>query len=131
MAARASPASNERLIEGGARRPRFFLSTSTTGDVAAPRSVRPLASREGFMTTCRLRGSHWVAAAAAAVLLATPSLAQQAPPTPPPAPAASPAAPMPPLQPQPTTLPGRPDVPNAAVNAKLRGIEPPPLPAAE
>ncbi len=83
------------------------------------------------MTTHRSRGSHWVAAAAGAVLLATPSLAQQAPPAPPPGPAASPAAPMPPLQPQPTTVPGRPDVPNAEVNAKLRGIAPPPIPAAE
>jgi glucose/arabinose dehydrogenase len=33
------------------------------------------------------------------------------------------------MQPQPTTVPGRPDIPNAEVGAKLRGIAPPPFPA--
>jgi hypothetical protein len=33
------------------------------------------------------------------------------------------------MQPEPTRVPGRPDVPNAEVAAKLRGIPPPPFPA--
>jgi glucose/arabinose dehydrogenase len=33
------------------------------------------------------------------------------------------------MQPEPTTVPGRPDIPNAEVGAKLRGIAPPPFPA--
>ena len=41
------------------------------------------------------------------------------------------AQPMPPLQPQPTTVPGRPDIPNAEVNTLLRSIAPPPLPMTE
>jgi glucose/arabinose dehydrogenase len=51
-------------------------------------------------------------------------------------PAAPPAAPeaskpMPIMQPPPTTVPGRPDIPNAEVGAKLRSITPPPFPAPE
>jgi glucose/arabinose dehydrogenase len=48
-------------------------------------------------------------------------------------PAAAPEAskPIPPLQPQPTTVPGRPDVPNAEVEKNLRGVAMPPLPTAE
>jgi glucose/arabinose dehydrogenase len=34
------------------------------------------------------------------------------------------------MQPQPTTVPGRPDIPNAEVAGKLRGVPPPPFPAA-
>ena len=43
-------------------------------------------------------------------------------------PAADAAKPIPPVQPQPTTVPGRPDVPNAEVEQKLRNT--PPLPFA-
>ena len=69
-----------------------------------------------------------------------PTLAQQ-PQDPPPgqspvpsAPSQPPAAPQagkpaPILQPQPSTVPGRPDIPNAEVAKKLRGIPPPPFPA--
>jgi glucose/arabinose dehydrogenase len=65
-------------------------------------------------------------AAILAALIASPAFAQQSPAGQPPA-----STPMPSLQPQPTTVPGRPDVPNAEVNAKLRGIAPPPIPTAE
>ncbi len=60
----------------------------------------------------------------ATVLAAPPVLAQQTGDKP----AATPdvSKPMPSLQPQPTTVPGRPDVPNAEVNQKLRGIAMPP-----
>src|SRR5262245_65084043 len=70
-----------------------------------------------------------------ALTLASPAWAQQAPAGGSQAPAASPPAaastPMPIHQPQPTTVPGRPDIPNAEVNAKLRSTAPPPIPAAE
>jgi glucose/arabinose dehydrogenase len=36
---------------------------------------------------------------------------------------------MPIQQPQPTTVPGRPDIPNAEVATQLRGVPPPPFPA--
>ena len=39
--------------------------------------------------------------------------------------------PTPIMQPQPSAVPGRPDIPNAEVNTKLRGVPPPPFPAAE
>ena len=81
------------------------------------------------------------AATLGTLLMVTPSFAQQTPgqPSEPPAetPAASqvPAAPRGPtpapiMQPQPTTVPNRPDIPNAEIGAKLRGIAPPPIPAA-
>src|SRR5437899_10533549 len=41
------------------------------------------------------------------------------------------AQPMPPLQPQPSTVPGRPDIPNAEVNTLLHSIAPPPIPTPE
>src|SRR5215510_7881237 len=69
-----------------------------------------------------------VAAVSGVLFAALPSWAQQAPPAPP---AASAGTPMPIHQPQPSTVPGRPDIPNAEVNAKLRSIAPPPLPASE
>src|SRR5919197_5890465 len=53
-------------------------------------------------------------------------------PTAPPAPAQPPAPPagqMPIMQPQPTPVPGRPDIPNAEVATQLRGIPAPPFPA--
>jgi glucose/arabinose dehydrogenase len=39
--------------------------------------------------------------------------------------------PMPILQPQPSTVPGRPDIPNAEVSQTLRSVAPPPLPTPE
>ena len=36
---------------------------------------------------------------------------------------------MPPMQPQPTSVPGRPDIPNAEVTTKLRGVPQPPFAA--
>src|SRR5262245_25879396 len=83
-----------------------------------------LADREDVMTVA-LRA---IAIAAIGAFAAAPSWAQQSP-----APAAPPAAsaPMPIHQPPPTTVPGRPDIPNAEVNAKLRGVAPPPLPTPE
>jgi glucose/arabinose dehydrogenase len=74
------------------------------------------------------------------LFVAAPGFTQQAPeqptsqPAPPPAAAQPPDAPRgstpaPIMQPQPTTVPGRPDIPNAEVGAKLRGIPQPPLPA--
>jgi hypothetical protein len=38
---------------------------------------------------------------------------------------------MPIQQPQPTTVPGRPDIPNAEVTKVLRGVPPPPFPTPE
>src|SRR5262245_2911706 len=55
-------------------------------------------------------------------------------PTTPPAPSQPPAPPagqMPIMQPQPTTVPGRPDIPNAEVATQLRGVPPPPFPTPE
>jgi glucose/arabinose dehydrogenase len=74
------------------------------------------------------------------LLIATAALAQQPPAQPSDQPATPPAASQPPeaprgptpapiMQPEPTTVPGRPDIPNAEVGAKLRGIAPPPFPA--
>src|SRR5262245_37116669 len=74
------------------------------------------------------------------LLVAAPALAQQTSEQPSSQPASPPAAsqpseapraatPAPSMQPQPTTVPGRPDIPNAEVGAKLRGITPPPFPA--
>jgi glucose/arabinose dehydrogenase len=60
-----------------------------------------------------------------------PSTQPAAPPAPA-QPSAPPAgAPMPIMQPQPTTVPGRPDIPNAEVATQLRGIPPPPFPTPE
>jgi glucose/arabinose dehydrogenase len=60
------------------------------------------------------------------LLVAAPASAQQPrdQPSPPVAPPA--ATPMPITQPQPTTVPGRPDIPNAEVATQLRGIPAPP-----
>jgi glucose/arabinose dehydrogenase len=61
---------------------------------------------------------------------AQPSAQPAAPPAPaqPPAP---PAGQMPIIQPQPTSVPGRPDIPNAEVATQLRGVPPPPFPMPE
>jgi glucose/arabinose dehydrogenase len=48
-----------------------------------------------------------------------------------PLPAAPSATPMPIMQPQPTAVPGRPDIPNAEVATQLRGVPPPPFPMPE
>jgi glucose/arabinose dehydrogenase len=76
-----------------------------------------------------------------AALLVAPSTFAQQPtnqpstqPAAPPAPAQPPAPPagqMPIMQPQPTTVPGRPDIPNAEVATQLRGVPPPPFPTPE
>jgi glucose/arabinose dehydrogenase len=74
------------------------------------------------------------------LLLATPVPAQQTQEQPPGQPAAPPAegqpppvprgvTPAPSMQPQPTAVPGRPDIPNAEIGAKLRGVTPPPFAA--
>jgi glucose/arabinose dehydrogenase len=64
-----------------------------------------------------------------ALLVAALTYAQQPADQPSP-PAAPPAAtPMPSMQPEPTTVPGRPDIPNAEVATQLRGIPAPPFPA--
>src|SRR5262249_11371804 len=52
---------------------------------------------------------------------APPAPAQAQPPVPP-------AGSIPIMQPQPTAVPGRPDIPNAEVATQLRGIPPPPFP---
>jgi glucose/arabinose dehydrogenase len=73
----------------------------------------------------------------ATLLIVSPAFAQQTgdqPVSPPAAPeAAKPEAskPMPIQQPQPTTVPGRPDIPNAEVAKVLRGVPPPPNPTPE
>src|SRR5262249_40005977 len=86
--------------------------------------------REGLMSACRIaRNAGWLAAAA--FLVVAPASAQQQPSAPAAASPPQAAGPMPIHQPQPSTVPGRPDIPNAEVNAKLRGVAPPPLPTPE
>jgi glucose/arabinose dehydrogenase len=74
------------------------------------------------------------------LFVAAPAFTQQVPEQPTSQPASPPATSQPPeaprgatpapiMQPQPTTVPGRPDIPNAEVGAKLRGVPAPPLPA--
>ena len=60
-----------------------------------------------------------------------PSTQPAAPPAPSQPSATAPATPMPIMQPQPTTVPGRPDIPNAEVATQLRGVPPPPFPTPE
>jgi glucose/arabinose dehydrogenase len=71
--------------------------------------------------------------AALAFAQQTPGQPSDQPATPPatsqPPPAPRGPTPAPSMQPQPTTVPGRPDIPNAEVGAQLRGITPPPFPA--
>src|SRR5437879_11076072 len=71
-----------------------------------------------------------------AVALAPPVLAQQTadqPAAQPRTPTAAPEAskPIPPIQPQPSTVPGRPDIPNAEVARELRNVAPLPFGAPE
>jgi glucose/arabinose dehydrogenase len=74
------------------------------------------------------------------LFVAAPAFTQQVPEQPTSQPASPPATSQPPeaprgatpapiMQPQPTTVPGRPDIPNAEIGAKLRGVPAPPLPA--
>lgn len=75
-----------------------------------------------------------VAGTVGTLLVAVPALAQQTQDQPTGQPSAPPAAPRgekpaPSVQPQPTTVPGRPDIPNAEVATKLRGIPQPPFAA--
>jgi glucose/arabinose dehydrogenase len=96
---------------------------------------------EDFMTTRSSTLRRLLTAGILGTLLAVAlALAQQTPDRPSGQPAAPPAADQPPpaprgptpapiMQPQPTTVPGRPDIPNAEVGAKLRGIPPPPFAA--
>ena len=85
------------------------------------------------MTRSTMRRVLSMGAVVAAVLVAAHAWPQQ--PAAPPAaqPAAPPEAskPMPIMQPQPTAVPGRPDIPNAEVGTSLRSITPPPLPTPE
>ncbi|HEV8724581.1 MAG TPA: hypothetical protein VGW77_28520 [Candidatus Binatia bacterium] len=71
-----------------------------------------------------------------ALLVALPAIAQQPGDKPPaksaePLAAPDPSKPMPTLQPQPTTVPGRPDIPNAEVAKQLRNVAPLPSGAPE
>src|SRR2546427_3613649 len=75
------------------------------------------------------RSSILLLAGTLIAVVAAPVSAQQTgdkPPAQPPAPAAAPdpSKPMPTLQPQPTTVPGRPDIPNAEVAKQLRNVAP-------
>jgi glucose/arabinose dehydrogenase len=74
------------------------------------------------------------------LLMAAPAFAQQTPEQPSSQPASPPPASQPPetpraatpapsMQPQPTTVPGRPDIPNAEVATQLRSVPAPPFPA--
>jgi glucose/arabinose dehydrogenase len=70
----------------------------------------------------------------ATLLIVLPAYAQQTgdqPAAPPEAAKPEKPKPMPILQPQPTTVPGRPDIPNAEVQKVLRGVPPPPFPTPE
>src|SRR5882672_522360 len=62
-----------------------------------------------------------LAEALAALLVLSPAFAQQ------PAPAPEATQPIPPVQPVPTTVPGRPDIPNAEVANQLRNVAPLPF----
>jgi glucose/arabinose dehydrogenase len=64
-----------------------------------------------------------------ALVVAPLALAQQPADQPSTQPSGPPAAPTPIMQPQPTSVPGRPDIPNAEVATQLRSIPAPPFPA--
>src|SRR4030095_10058301 len=78
------------------------------------------------MITPLFKRAHLLFAGILTTLLASPVFAQQTGEQPSKAPEAS--QPMPSLQPQPTTVPGRPDIPNAEVAKQLRNVAP--LPSA-
>jgi glucose/arabinose dehydrogenase len=70
--------------------------------------------------------SFWIGGIVGALLASSPAFPQQAQDQPPPAPRG--AKPAPSMQPQPATVPGRPDIPNAEVQKKLRNVPPLPFP---
>ena len=80
------------------------------------------------MITPLSKRAHLLFAGILTALLAPPVFAQQTGEQPSKAPEAS--QPMPSLQPQPTTVPGRPDIPNAEVAKQLRNVAPLPFGAA-
>jgi len=73
----------------------------------------------------------WLVGMLGALLVAPSTFAQQPTNQPSTQPAAPPAGQMPIMQPQPTSVSGRPDIPNAEVNTQLRGVPPPPFPTPE
>ena len=86
------------------------------------------------------RWNLWLVGMLGVLLVTPPAFAQQpanqpsTQPAAPPAPSQPPAPPagqMPIMQPQPTAVPGRPDIPNAEVATQLRGVPPPPFPTPE
>jgi glucose/arabinose dehydrogenase len=92
-----------------------------------------------MITRASTRWNLWLAGLLCALLITSLTFAQQpaeqpsTPPDAPPAasqPPATPAAtPIPSMQPQPTSVPGRPDIPNAEVANQLRGVPAPPFAA--
>ena len=92
-----------------------------------------------MITPASTRWNPLFAGIICALLVAPLALAQQPAEQPPTLPDAPPAAsqppappastPMPIMQPQPTALPGRPDIPNAEVATQLRSIPAPPFAA--
>jgi len=94
-----------------------------------------------MITRSLTRWSLLLAGILGVLLVAPPTFAQQpaeqpstqpaAPPAPSQPSAPATATPMPIMQPQPTAVPGRPDIPNAEVATQLRGVPPPPFPTPE
>jgi glucose/arabinose dehydrogenase len=92
-----------------------------------------------MITRASTRWNLWLAGLLCALLITSLTSAQQpaeqssTPPDAPPAasqPPATPAVtPIPSMQPQPTAVPGRPDIPNAEVANQLRGVPAPPFAA--
>jgi len=94
-----------------------------------------------MITRSLTRWSLLLAGILGVLLVVPPTFAQQpaeqpstqpaAPPAPSQPSAPATATPMPIMQPQPTAVPGRPDIPNAEVATQLRGVPPPPFPTPE
>jgi glucose/arabinose dehydrogenase len=92
-----------------------------------------------MITRASTRWTLWLAAILCALLITPTAFAQQpaeqpsTPPDAPPAASQPPAAPagtpIPTMQPQPTSVPGRPDIPNAEVANQLRSVPAPPFAA--
>src|SRR5260370_30784070 len=111
------------------------------GQCAFPAPSRPYQGGGFMITRSSTRWSLVLAGMLGALLVAPHAFGQQPAeqpaeqPAAPPAPAqpsASPAAaPLPVMQPQPTAVQGRPDIPNAEVATQLRGVPPPPFPTPE
>ncbi len=75
-----------------------------------------------------LRRNMAVAGVIASLMITAPTFSQEPQDKPPAAPRAE--KPVPNVQPAPTAVPGRPDIPNAEVAKTLRGVPAPPFPAA-